>query len=970
MRKSKWGQWSWCFPVVFGALAASPALAGEVPFAASEILAGLQAWGQRASADVDGDGDLDVFAVDSCCTGSEVLWFERLDGSSPPAFTEHLLFTLGADESANRVVAADLDRDGDADLALLIDNLDADSVRVAWAENDGTPASGAWARRNIVTWDPPLGGWLASHVDFGGLASADVDGDGDPDLIVAYSEAEILEQDADGRVVWLSSDGTPADGGWTTEPLVDWRTDRTFSRLEPADLDGDGDDDLLLALFDTNSGQVDNLQWAENDGTPGVGFWLRRILVDLETTCCGPPWTATADFDRDGDLDLAVGDELNGLRWLANDGTPADGGWIARTLEAPPSAHSVLAADVDRDGDADLVGGGGWLENDGTPADGGWVDRSVAGWSLDGTFFDVDRDGDSDPLLDDEWLENLEIHRSPRLRDERTVNTFVDEAYDVAAGDLDGDGDLDLVSAAEASDHVYWHHNDGTPGGDTAWNLTTLTSAVDGPRAVALGDLDGDGDLDVVVASYNDNSVSWLENAGAPANWTRRVISAGAGGAIDVALADFDRDGNLDVACAQFLDDEVSWYRNDGASPPAFGAFFVDSTPYDGPRALAVGDLEGNGTPDLAVVSENGDAVVWYSNDGNPADGEWFAHRTDNSDVDAPRDVAAADLDRDGDLDLVVADALGAQVAWFENDGTFAGWTRRAIVAACGGARAVATGDFDGDGDLDALAACFDDDALWLARNNGASPPGFSSDLVTVAANGVRAVLTADLDRDGDLDGAAAQGFDDQVAWYENQGGQFRVVGTAIAAAPLVNDADQGLFRTVVTHRGRAGDGQMELSAVAVRLEEAPGDPLSAFQATSLIDSVRVYGDDGDGAFEPGVDPLLAGASPAGIDGSGTVWVDLPDGAAGAAVSALAQKTFFVALDLADPFLFAAPRTVAVTLLTEGASVCEAEDRSHDIPLDLEWRVNAITATLAVLDVLFRDGFETGDSSRWSSTSP
>ena len=115
---------------------------------------------------------------------------------------------------------------------------------------------------------------------------------------------------------------------------------------------------------------------------------------------------------------------------------------------------------------------------------------------------------------------------------------------------------------------------------------------------------------------------------------------------------------------------------------------------------------------------------------------------------------------------------------------------------------------------------------------------------------------------------------------------------------------------------------------------------------------------------------LVEQGGDAGIDGNGTVWVDLADGAASVALAALAQKTFFVALDLADPFQFAAPRTLAVTLSTAGSSVCEAEDRSHDIPLDLEWRANVSTATLDVLDVVFRDGFETGDTSRWSAVFP
>jgi hypothetical protein len=362
--------------------------------------------------------------------------------------------------------------------------------------------------------------------------------------------------------------------------------------------------------------------------------------------------------------------------------------------------------------------------------------------------------------------------------------------------------------------------------------------------------------------------------------------------------------------------------------------------------------------------------VVWYGNDGTPAGGEWAVHRTDGGESDGPKEVVLADLDRDGDLGTLVANYVGDDVLWYENDGTFVGWTARTITT-CGGARGVVAADFDGDGDDDALVSCFDEDRVKLQRSNGGSPPDLSTTVTSsLGADGARTVLAADLDRDGDLDGVVAQGIDDQIAWYENGGGQFRVVGTTIAAAALGNDAQQGIFRVEVIHRGRVGDGWLELAAVALRFEESAGDPLDAFQAASVIDAVEFYGDDGDALFEPAQDPLLASASAAGIDAGGMVWVDLDDYLLAAAVPALAQRTFFVALDLAQPFLAFAPATLRVTLATDGDSVCEADDREHQIPLDLEWRADASTATLALLDLLFRDDFETGNATRWSAASP
>jgi hypothetical protein len=122
--------------------------------------------------------------------------------------------------------------------------------------------------------------------------------------------------------------------------------------------------------------------------------------------------------------------------------------------------------------------------------------------------------------------------------------------------------------------------------------------------------------------------------------------------------------------------------------------------------------------------------------------------------------------------------------------------------------------------------------------------------------------------------------------------------------------------------------------------------------------------------FEPGVDPLLASVAPAGIDPAGVVWLDLADGAAAAAVAALAQKTFWVGLDLAQPFGPFAASTLRVSVLTDGGAVCEAEDRSHDIPLALQWAANVSTSTQALVDVFLRDGFETGNASRWWAVYP
>jgi hypothetical protein len=155
---------------------------------------------------------------------------------------------------------------------------------------------------------------------------------------------------------------------------------------------------------------------------------------------------------------------------------------------------------------------------------------------------------------------------------------------------------------------------------------------------------------------------------------------------------------------------------------------------------------------------------------------------------------------------------------------------------------------------------------------------------------------------------------------------------------------------------------------VALRLEESAGVPLSSLQADSLLDEVAVYGDDGDFFFDPVTDPFLASAPAAGLDKNGVLWIVLPDNIALAHIPALGLKTFFVVLDLAQPPGPLAPKTVRVTALTDGPTVCRAEDRAHDLPLVLEWAENVSTATLCAgaVDVVLTEQTVTTTVSYWA----
>src|SRR5262249_47284565 len=194
------------------------------------------------------------------------------------------------------------------------------------------------------------------------------------------------------------------------------------------------------------------------------------------------------------------------------------------------------------------------------------------------------------------------------------ISTSAAGAVSVAAADLDGDGDLDVLSASLGDDKIAWYENNGaTPPGFT---LRTISTSAAGARSVSAADVDGDGDTDVLPASYDDDKIAWYENDGAavPA-FTLHTISTTADGAQSVTTADVDGDGDTDVLSASFTDNKIAWYENDGAAVPAFTLRTVSTTAL-GAQSVAVADVDGDGDTDVLSASFGDNKVSGYGNDG------------------------------------------------------------------------------------------------------------------------------------------------------------------------------------------------------------------------------------------------------------------------------------------------------------------------------------------------------------------
>ena len=332
---------------------------------------------------------------------------------------------------------------------------------------------------------------------------------------------------------------------------------------------------------------------------------------------------------------------------------------VATTLDTAPSLRQVISADIDGDGDPDLVGTSAtddevfWLENDGST----WP-RTVL---------------DSAP-------------------------TTTDGALDVAVGDLDGDGDLDVVgSAREAGDLVYWLNN----GDGTTWTRATITTTAPGIRSVALGDLDLDGDLDVVAAVTGAGDLRWWEQTSG--GWTGRVIEGSATDVRHLALADIDGDGDLDVA-APLPGGDLSWWQNPrGAGSP--WASEVIGAVVD-PSAVAAGDFDGDGEPEILVADQGDDSITrWRFTDDARGTPMWKPEPVGAAgDVTSPATFDLVDLDGDDDLDVLVGSSDDGASRWYAWDGSLGNFVEHDLPGA-GVTRQRWRGvDTDGDGDADLVA--------------------------------------------------------------------------------------------------------------------------------------------------------------------------------------------------------------------------------------------------------------------------
>ncbi len=492
---------------------------------------------------------------------------------------------------------ADLDNDEDFDMIL-----GSTSQAPLYFENTGSATNPAFAPGDDLFED-------VSSLDAEMGVCVDIDNDGDLDLVTGgYTGLHLYRNIGSATQAEFSHEAGFFSGLLVgSNPVPDL-----------ADADGDGDSDMVVGLSEDgsvllyeNTGTASNAQFSESNmqTIEDIGLYAYPIF---------------ADFDADGDQDIFCGRdghlfnyfENNNGSWTQND-TPFAG------LGTETYWNSPDLVDLDGDNVLDLIYGTAsgplvYQVNNGTGSNPSWAENTTlfggtldVGGASNPVFYDFDGDGDLDMISgsnlgDIKYYENIGNVHCPAWQENNSYFASIDHSIyaAVTVGDVDNDGDADVI-VGDLNGSLYFHRNTGMGLMEETGHFPGFS--VSGWSAPRLLDMDGDGDLDIAVGS-DDGTLSYLVNQGdaSTPNW---VENSSFFNGIDVgsncvpSFADYDGDGDYDFAAGNLFGD-VTYFEN-GMGWTENTSLFSDMT-VDQNATPALVDLDADGDLDIVVGCYDG----------------------------------------------------------------------------------------------------------------------------------------------------------------------------------------------------------------------------------------------------------------------------------------------------------------------------------------------------------------------------
>ena len=637
--------------------------------------------------DIDGDGDQDIVGGANN-QSNEIWWWENPHPNHHPGtgWTRRTIKNSGENKHHDMEFG---NFDDDPATEFVFWNQGAGKLFIVDVPPDPT----------VQPWPGALPIFTAPDSSREGLAQADVDGDGKVDIVgagywfkhtggtsyaahmiepgqfmrvaagqlVPGGRPEIVQVpgDVDGIARWFQWNGSSWQGHDLPIGLV-----RRGHSLSLGDVNGDGHLDIFIGEMRFDAGHAN-----ENPNARTMllyGDSQGNFIVDLVATGISHHESKLGDLDGDGDPDILgkpfTWDTPRVDIWLNGEASdpacqPLDT-WHTHVIDSsrPWRAVFIDAADVDGDGLMDVLTGAWWYRNPGTP--GGVWTRAEIGAPLNEIALVHDFDGDGDPDV-------LGTVRQAGAAQPHLGSAFVwarnDNGQFTILNNVDG-GDGDFLQGAvtgtfapgEARVVLSWHRGEGLqslsvpadPAG-APWSIAPLASVTQN-EDLSAGDIDGDGDLDLMLGTV------WLENSGG--TWAAHTLYNTSSRPDRNRLADINGDNRLDVVVgyeAINTTGKLAWYRAPAdPNDPWTEEVIANLT---GPMSLDVGDADGDGDVDVVVGEHNTQnpnvgRVLLFERSGS----DWVQHLV-GSGAEHHDGTQFVDIDNDGDLDVI-------SIGWTHDD--------------------------------------------------------------------------------------------------------------------------------------------------------------------------------------------------------------------------------------------------------------------------------------------------------------
>jgi hypothetical protein len=640
--------------------------------------------------DVDGDGDLDIVM-------GGLLWYENpLPEGNPlkAAWLEHRI----ADHPTHDIELADLDADGDLDIVT--------RDQSAFSNPRGNEIH-VWRQEDIVTWTE----FVISCPHGEGIVLGDIDGDSDKDIVI--------------NGIWFENPiKIGEEGNWISHPFTNWHHSASVAC---GDMNNDGRLDVVLTPSELK-GQSFKISWFESPENPKNDPWPEHLIEEKVETVYHS--LKIADMNMDGELDIITAEMHQGVdpdevMVLLNQGKGAK--WQKQVVSSKGS-HLLMVGDIGLDGDMDFMGANWsgdyqpielWENQTGT-----WNHLSsltgdlpvpAVGRQVATVILDIDKNSLNDIVIPSYermvWMQNSAAGWIRYAMENGSAGVRMEAGGDYY--DIDKDGDLDVLMAAQSkTGEVWWWENpypDYFPG--KPWQRHLVISVGGTHHDQIFGDFDSDGKIELAFWYNVGKQLFLAEIPDDPKEkWPFTVIAKFNDDyprPEGLDKIDIDLDGKLDIVGGG------AWFKH--TSGTNFTVNVIDPE-YRFTRTAA-GDLIKGGRPEVVIGSGDQTGPLnlyeWKNN-------QWIK-KTLIQFVNHGHTLRIGDVDRDGNLDIYTAEmyrpgpleACRQWILYGDGKGKF----RTTIISTGLGTHEGRLGDLDGDGDLDILQKDFQQHRrvdIWL----------------------------------------------------------------------------------------------------------------------------------------------------------------------------------------------------------------------------------------------------------------